>query len=254
MLELFALPYSPWSEKARWTLDHHRVPYRETLYQPLIGEPWMRVRQRKMTGPVSVPVLLGGEQRCDDSWSIAIYAESVGKGAPLLPEGERTAIREIDEMSERGLRAGRALALDRVLASSAALGEMLPRRLRRVLGGIGTAIAAFGVRRTLRKYGAHAHALPEHEAQLVAVLDAMRARLAAVAGGRSDAQYLLGRFSYADISAAQVLQFVSPVPESFRSVRMGKASRASFEHEALAKAYRDVLSWRDGLYSRHRAG
>jgi glutathione S-transferase len=249
MLELVALPYSPWSEKARWALDHHGVSYQERPYQPLIGEPWMRVRQRKMTGPVSVPVLLGGEQSCGDSWSIALFAESVGKGAPLLPENERAVIREIDEMSERGLRAGRALALDRVLRSSAALKEMLPRPLRRMLGGVGTAIAAFGVRRTLRKYGAHALALPEHEAQLVAVLDAIRARLAG-----SDAQYLLGQFSYADISAAQVMQFVSPVSETFRSVRIGKASRASFQHEALAGAYRDVLAWRDGLYSRHRGG
>jgi glutathione S-transferase len=254
MLELIALPYSPWSEKARWALDHHAVSYRETPYQPLIGEPWMRVRQRKMTGPVSVPVLLGGEERCGDSWSIALYADSVGKGAPLLPEGERTVIREIDEMSERGLRAGRALALDRVLRSSAALSEMLPRPLRRVLGGVGTAIAAFGVRRTLRKYGANALTLPQHEAQLVAVLDGMRARLAAVARAGSDPQYLLGRFSYADISAAQVLQFVSPVSDSFRGVRVGKASRACFEHEALAEAYRDVLAWRDRLYSRHRGG
>jgi glutathione S-transferase len=72
--------------------------------------------------------------------------------------------------------------------------------------------------------------------------------------GGSDAQYLLRRFSYADISAAQVLQFVSPVSEAFRSVRIGKASRASFQHEALAEAYRDVLAWRDRLYSSHRSG
>jgi glutathione S-transferase len=254
MLELFTLPYSPWSEKARWALDHHRVPYRERIYQPLVGEPWMRVRQRKMTGPVSVPVLLGGEERCGDSWSIALYADSVGGGAPLIPAGDRAAIQEMDGMSERGLRAGRALALDRVLRSSAALTEMLPRSTRRVLGGVGTAIAAFGVRRTLRKYGAHVHALSEHEAQLVAVLDTIRAKLAA--GGRvgSDPQFVLGRFSYADIAAAQVLVFVSPVSESVRSIRIGKASRASFEHPTLAEAYRDLLAWRDRLYAHHRGG
>jgi glutathione S-transferase len=37
MIELVAVPYSPWSEKARWALDHHALPYRETAYQPLIG-------------------------------------------------------------------------------------------------------------------------------------------------------------------------------------------------------------------------
>jgi glutathione S-transferase len=252
VLELAALPYSPWSEKARWALDHHGVAYEESRYQPILGEPWMRVRQRKMTGPVSVPVLLGAGQRCGDSWSIALYADRVGKGSPLIPEGDSRAIQEVDELSERGMSAARALALDRVLRSSAALNEMLPKPLRRRLGAAGTAIAAFGIRRTLRKYGAHALALSDHEAQLVAVLDTMRARIAAVPSAGSDPQYWLGRFSYADIAAAQVLLFVSPVSASFRSVRIGKASRAAFEHPVLAEAYRDVLAWRDRLYARHR--
>jgi glutathione S-transferase len=60
------------------------------------------------------------------------------------------------------------------------------------------------------------------------------------------------RFTYADIAAAQVLQFVSPVAASYRAVRIGKANRECFEHPKLAPEYRDLVAWRDALYARHR--
>jgi glutathione S-transferase len=252
MIELVTLPYSPWSEKARWALDHHAVPYREVRYQPLLGEPWMRLRQRKASGPVSVPALFDEQTRCNDSWSIALYAERVGRGAPLLPAGESSTIQEIDALSDRGLRAGRALALERVLRSDAALGDQLPPALRG-LGSAGRAIAAFGVRRTLRKYGATGLASPEHEAELVAVLDELRARLGRGPSSGAELGYLVGGgFTYADISAAQVLLFVLPVAPTYRAVRIAAASRECFEHPTLSRAFRDLAAWRDALYARHR--
>jgi glutathione S-transferase len=214
----------------------------------------MRVRQRKASGPVSVPALFAGKERLRDSWSIARYAEGVGNGAPLFAVGDAPAIKELDDLSELGLRAGRALALDRVLQSSGALTEMLPRHMRGTLGPVGRAIAAFGIRRTLRKYGADSVALPEHEAQLVTVLDDVRARLGKSASGGPEPRYLRGKFTYADIAIAQVFLFVAPVAETYRSVRIAKASRACFEYPKLAGAYRDLLGWRDALYARHRGG
>ena len=38
MVDLYSLVYSPWSEKARWALDHHRIAYRRVRYEPVIGE------------------------------------------------------------------------------------------------------------------------------------------------------------------------------------------------------------------------
>jgi len=38
MTELVGIPFSPWSEKARWALDVRRVPYRKVTYAPLLGE------------------------------------------------------------------------------------------------------------------------------------------------------------------------------------------------------------------------
>jgi glutathione S-transferase len=41
--ELLGLPYSPWSEKARWPLDARRVPYKNVTYAPWVGEPLLRM-------------------------------------------------------------------------------------------------------------------------------------------------------------------------------------------------------------------
>ena len=63
MNRLVALSYSPWSEKARWALLHHGVPFREIEYVPILGTPWLRWVARRASGRVTVPTLLivGGE-------------------------------------------------------------------------------------------------------------------------------------------------------------------------------------------------
>jgi glutathione S-transferase len=254
MLEFVALPYSPWSEKARWALDHHRVPYREVLYQPLIGEPAMRFRQRRWTGRVSVPVLFDGSMHYDDSRAIALYAEGVGRGTPLFPDRLMAQIEHFEALSEQGGRSARALTLHRILESKELLSEMLPTRLGRTLGGAATAMAAFGVRRTLRKYGADALSLAEHEAQLVSVLDEIRAALGGLGAEPGGPSCLLGGFTYADICVSQVLQGVSPVADRAGGFRVGRELRraTAVEQSALAARYRDLLDWRDALYGRDR--
>jgi glutathione S-transferase len=47
MRKLVALHYSPWSEKARWALDHHGVAYRYEEYKILLGEPKLRLATKK---------------------------------------------------------------------------------------------------------------------------------------------------------------------------------------------------------------
>jgi glutathione S-transferase len=252
MLELVALPYSPWSEKARWALDHHGLSYREVRYQPLVGEPAMRFRQRRWTGRVSVPVLFDGSAHYDDSRAIAIYAEQFGRGTPLFPAEAEAQIDHFEALSEQGSRSARVLALHRVLERKEALSELLPSPLRRAMGETAVGVAAFGVRRTLRKYGAGALSLADHEAQLVSVLDDLRAALADVAGDSGGPTCLLGAFTYADICLSQVLQAVSPAADRAGGFRLGHATRACFEDPALAAGYRDLLDWRDALYARYR--
>ena len=55
-----AIPFSPWSEKARWALDHHQIDYREAPFMPVFGEFALRFRMRKPFGAVTVPNLHDG--------------------------------------------------------------------------------------------------------------------------------------------------------------------------------------------------
>src|SRR4051812_15683513 len=101
MHRFVAIDYSPWSEKARWALDLRRVPYREEAYVPMLGELPLRLRLRRFTGPMTVPVLFTEDGRAlTDSLAIARFAEEVGRGAPLFPSGRDGEIARWNERSE----------------------------------------------------------------------------------------------------------------------------------------------------------
>jgi glutathione S-transferase len=248
MVELLHLSYSPWSEKARWALERRGVAFRARHYQPLLGELELRLRLRRLRGPVGVPFLYDGEVAVGDSFAIARYAESHGTGPSLFPAGKERDIELYNALSERGLAAGRALALARVLDDDVALLELVPRGLRTRLGKLGPRVARVGVKRTLRKWGATAESLVEHERALVDILDTMRRELGADAA--KEPKTLLGTFSYADIAMAQVLAFVMPPATG---LKLGKGNRRAFGHEPLAARYADLLAWRDALYLRYRS-
>ena len=247
MRELLQLPYSPWSEKARWALDLRKVPYERRLYQPLLGEPALRRMLKRYRGPVSVPVLIDGDQALADSFESARFADRHGEGPQLFPPGEEAEVARYNQLSERGLSAGRALALARMLEDPEALREQVPKALSGVLGPLGQVVASLGVKRTLRKYEGHRADGGEHERVLCEVLDTLRADLQK---SKNEPRTLLSALSFADIAMAQVLAFVRP-PQSGLRIRPG--SRRAFTHPALAERYADLLAWRDALYERYRA-
>src|SRR5689334_10024633 len=112
MRQLIGEDFAPWTEKARWALDHHRVQYAFEPYEPLIHEPWLRLRTRNWTRKATVPVLIAEREVADDSFSIARWAERHGDGAPLFPD--EPAVAKWNERSERALFAGRALFFTRL--------------------------------------------------------------------------------------------------------------------------------------------
>lgn len=240
---LIHLPYSPWSERARWALDARAVPHERRTYQPLLGEPELRVRLRKWSGPVSVPVLLTEDNAIADSDAIARWADERGSGPSLFPEEHLDAIDHWIRRSQEGLAAGRAVSLVRVLADDAAVVELTPPWMRK-LGPIARAVGRSGVARTRRKYSGNARADEEHQKTLESVLDELRTAL-----GPSPTT-LLGTFTFADICAAQVLCFVAPPDRKY--LRLGKANAAAFGDPALATKYRDLVEWRDALYAKYR--
>ncbi|HEY2517664.1 MAG TPA: glutathione S-transferase [Polyangiaceae bacterium] len=246
MPELLGLPYSPWSEKARWALEVRRVPFRSRHYQPIVGEPALRLKLRRPFGNVTVPVLTTDDGRVlADSWDIARWADERGEGPRLFPAEHEAKIRRFVELSERGLGAGRTSSLKRMLEDDEALAEMVPRGLRKALGKAAARVGEFGIRRTLRKYS-RSGAGESPEAVQRQVLGELRA---ALSPDRSRSGTLLGSFTFADIAMAQVLVYVEP-PSS--GLKLAPASRKNFGDPALREAYGDLVRWRDDLYAAHR--
>jgi glutathione S-transferase len=251
MHELLGLPYSPWTEKARWALDVRQVPYTFRHYQPLVGEPALRVKLRRLRGRITVPVLTTDDGRVlGDSMAIARWSDAHGKGPRLFPEEHDAAIARFVALSERGLAAGRMLTLERMLADREALTEMVPRPLRRRLGGLGVRIARTGIARTIRKYDSGASV--DARATLTAALDEIRVAIGlASSPGPGTPRTLLGALTFADLAVAQVLISVQP-PAS--GLKMGAGSRRCFAEPGLLDRYRDLVAWRDDLYRAFRGG
>jgi glutathione S-transferase len=240
MVELLGVPYSPWTEKARWALEVRGIPYSFRIYAPILGELALRRKLGRWRGNVSVPVLTDEQGHAvPDSAAIARWADGHGAGPTLFPAGK-----DVDRfiaLSERGLDAGRALSLPRVYADPDSVRELVPRRLRRLPGSLW--LGRFGVWRTLRKYGGHRADGPSHTAKLAGVLDELRAAL----GGKKT---IFAELSFADLAMAQVLAYVAPPTTG---LRLGKGARKSFANPELATRYADLVAWRDQLYATYRS-
>lgn len=243
-VRLFALHVSPWSERARWALEHHRIVHERVHHAPFLGER----RLRQVVGPgkkrATVPVLIAGDEVLTESWDIALYADRVGEGSALIPAGREAEVREWNDLADRTMAAGRPLITRSLLASPDALDEALPPNVPRWARPLLRPVGRYGMRWFARKYGLDL----EDTAAPIAVMRAAfeRARQAL----SKETPYLLGSFSYADIVMATCLQGVSPVAD--RYLRLGPATRKAWTHEELASEIPDLVAWRDKLYEMHR--
>lgn len=242
---LWSLSYSPWSDRARWALDHCNVDYQRRAYQPLFGEPAMRVKTGNWTRPVSVPVLETPSGALTDSLDISRWADRE-HGTSLFPAGHDATIHRMHALSEAALSAGRVLGLRRILEDDReALDAFVPKPLEAVLGTGGRHLAAAGLRRTIRKYAAVTPDEPEETLlEFLGVLaDALRS------GTTHDDKptTLLEQFSYADLTMAVGLSFILP-PHSH--LRLGDASRHAYTWVDLPPGYDDLFAWRDALFER----
>lgn len=230
---LLGLAYSPWTQRARWALDHHRVPYRLEPYVPLLGELGLRRRVARWSGRVSVPVLFTDERPIEDSVAIARFAEAQGSGASLFPDDD--AIAHWVSIADRGLAAGRARAADATSADPEAQKEAVAFLAPAPLRGVLRPVALFGAWQLKRKYGA------PPASELENALEALREGL----GGRA---HLIGdALSFADVAMAGVLEFVAPGAH----VRRGEAEKRVWGDARLASRFADLVSWRDALVREH---
>jgi glutathione S-transferase len=235
--------FSPWTEKARWALDHHGLEYDFHQYQPLIEEPWLRIKTGNLRDKATVPALLDGPEIARDSLAVAHYADRHRHSRPLFPSGHAAAIESWNERSERALRAGRALFFERLLQDRAAQLDnapaFVPPRLRPLMR---PAVHA-GVLYLRAKHGADADFTQRARDELEASLSALREAL-------TKSKYVLGELSYADLTMAVVLQFVRPVADDY--IALAPANRRCWTEPRLAAQFADLIEWRDELYARHR--
>lgn len=240
-LVLVGEAFSPWTEKARWALDHHGLLYTYDEYTPLLGEPWLRIRARKPGGPVSVPWLLASDGlTLGDSLAIAREADRRSPGrAPLFPPDRADDVLTWNALSERIKHAGRARILERTEEDHEVAKESLPPFVPDILRSPLAGSVRLATSYLRKKYSVHV--IPDDA--LVPDLDLLRAAL------RGN-EPLLGTFSIADIALATALQAIEP--HAAEPAALLPAQRRAWARPALADAYRDLLAWRDAMYERHR--
>jgi glutathione S-transferase len=242
-----ALPLSPWSEKARWALDHHEVPYVEKMYVPMLGAPLLRWKLRRLRGRLTVPILLDGKGTvCPDSYEIARHAERTGHGEPLFRRGHERDVERWHRLSEAAMEAGRALSLLRLSEDRAARQEEIASVLPRGLGRLFKPGAAAAIGFLRRKYRVGESDEASHRTRLRDVLLELR-------GALSDGRRFLagGALSYCDIAMASALLTVEPGAATH--LPFGPGTRRASTDLELAGEFTDVLGWRDQLYAHHRA-
>lgn len=244
-MRLYQMHYSPWSERARWALDHHHLRYETTEHLPVLGGPMLRVAAKKLSGRVTAPLLVDGETSVFDSLDIARYAEQKGTGEPLFPEGSLDDILRWNTICEALVSAGRILVTHKAARDRDAQLEATPAFLPEALRPAAASSAGLVTGLLARKYGFENTS--EAEARALAREPLFKLRDALGPGVR----HLVGdRFTYADIVAATSLQFLRPVADVFWPI--GPATRRTWSNPDLAEEFVELLLWRDRTYAEHR--
>ena len=229
---LYGESFSPWTKKARWALELCRVGYDYREYTPTLSEPGLRLRLGQWTGQISVPLLIAADGVRRGSWAIARLADERAGDNRL---GDFARIETWDALSEDALAEGRTRVVRSVLASPAALAESLPAFVPSPLRRPLRVIARYAAQRLDRKYA--------HLVKPGALREALAQTRAGLAD--SDSDYLLGEFSYADVTMAVVLETIAPIART--EPPLGPAVAACWHDTALADEFADLVAWRDRL-------
>ncbi len=245
---LFGLRQSPWTERARWALDHHGLAYTYHEHLPMVGEVLLRAKARPKDGrKATVPLLTDGDETLMGSFEIAQHAEKQSKGstARLFPAEQDDAIQHWADVAERFAHAGRGRYLQRLVANKQALAESLPGFVPGGLRGLLAPSAGMAVRYLVKKYGIEGDGDRAMELTARPLLEETREAI-------KDGGYILSRsgagFSFADLALASTMQLLKPRAEA----KLGPATREMWTNEKLADEFEDLVAWRDTIYAKHR--
>ena len=237
---LYGLSQSPWTERARWALEHHSIAYAYHEHVPMVGE--VLLRRKARTKSASVPLLVDGDDVVMGSFEIARHVERSGRGVSLFPSDKEAEIAAWVDLADRMARAGRAWLMHRLLASKAAQAEALPAFVPGFLRGALAPSAAMATRFLVKKYD-----VPRDPATVARTL---RPLLEEIRAAIARSPQLLGTesFSVADLSVAAALQVLRPRGDS----GLGPATREAWTNDDMAREFGDLLDWRDAIYRKHR--
>jgi glutathione S-transferase len=235
-----SLDYSPWSEKARWSLDHSGIQYTPKPYVSMIGAPWLRYKTKQHKGPVTVPVLIDDKTVLNDSFDIAFYANSkrTDQAAKDLFPCKQKAL-EWNELSEKALSIGRYFCVERQLGNKLAQIEILPSFIPLKARHYFTWLARNGLQYHLDKYKVQNPNLSQFRDILLKLREQLNGR-----------ETILEEFSYCDIAMSLTLQYVKPV--AYKYSAQGPASAKCWSTSELFNEFKDLIEWRDSLYQVYR--
>jgi len=234
---LYVIHHSPWSERARWALLHHKVAFEEREHVPLIGELALRMRT-SVKGKASVPLLVEDDVAVQGSLAIGEWVDERGKKDKLFPEGKRDTIKKLYDALEDPLSAARERFVRDLMEDEEAQLESLPPMLRSL--PFATLSAKVGTTFVASKYNA----------RIGSVDDRIRAGLRAVSDALGKKDYILDSFSFADIVGTSVVQAIAPGDDKY--VNLPPGTRRLWNHEKLQKEFGHLIEWRDKIYSKHR--
>lgn len=238
-----AASISPWSERARFALDHHQVDYRREEYLPFFGEPLLRLRARVLRGQITVPVLFHDGIVIRDSVSIARHADQIGFGAPLFPVNDGVQLEHYVKLATEVMEAGRVLGQARMRRNPDVLRDLVPPAVPRPL-----LPALMPLVRISTAYIGRKYRLQERDPD--EALETIRRHLAQLEKDLRGRSTLLPGFTFADIAVAVAVGVLRPVDHP--ALPMGPAMRAAFGLSDLAEEFGGLLAWRDRIYAERR--
>lgn len=251
--ELIGIGYSPWTERARWSMDHHRIVYRYTEHTLLLGAWYVRMRLHRPWGDYTVPCWIDQEVRIDDSLRIAQRADFVGQAGapPLVPAAQVAMIQEAHRRSDEVLDAVRFLAMVRVTQDREAQLEALPRQVPTWAKSVlrGALIPTANLYLTQSFYRSEGRApLADRMARRV---DRIREGAQWFAQKVKTSPFVAGEtFTFADICAATACVALNPPEAPY--FKQGPGTRRIWSTPQLMPEFASLLAWRDALYRDHR--
>lgn len=242
MHKLYGIYYSPWSEKARWALDYHKISYEWIEFTPIVDNVKL-MWQAKKFGRLTVPTLITPFGAVQGSLSIVRYAEKQGRKEKLIPYEKEEDILRLDALAEVVFKASRAIITEKIKDNLNAQKDLLPKFIPENLQDYFTPVASIATTYLGFKYSFSGVPISQQKEVIRSVLQEIRPLV------RKN-KTILGKFSLADIVVSLMFQFIFPVSNVY--IPLTDELREVFTQKDLSLEFSDLIEWRDYIYSQYR--